>query len=269
MHGRSAASLESLLEATGTAVDGGADGLRLGADLFGIAQALDGQGSLRRALTEPWIDPDAQSNLMRSLFEGKVTDETLDLAELAARSRWSAAADLGDALETTSVTAYVAQADRDGHLDDVEDDLFRFARILDREPALREVLSDPASPLEGKRALLESLLEGKVGAPTRRLLDQAVSGRHRSVAVVLEDYQKIAAARRHKLVATAWVAADIDDQHRDRLAEALSKQYDRAVHLNVIVDPSVLGGVRVAIGDEVIDSTVQTRLAQARRRLDH
>jgi F-type H+-transporting ATPase subunit delta len=65
-----------------------------------------------------------------------------------------------------------------------------------------------------------------------------------------------------------WVAAPLSDEHRDRLTQALSAQHDKQVHLNVVVDPTVLGGVRVSLGDEVIDSTVETRLRQAQRRLE-
>jgi F-type H+-transporting ATPase subunit delta len=70
------------------------------------------------------------------------------------------------------------------------------------------------------------------------------------------------------MIATVWVAAPLSDEHRERLTEALSRQHDRKIHLNVVVDPTVLGGVRVTVGDEVLDSTVEARLKQAQRRLE-
>jgi F-type H+-transporting ATPase subunit delta len=70
------------------------------------------------------------------------------------------------------------------------------------------------------------------------------------------------------MVATVWVAAPLSEEHKERLAKALSEQHDRPMHLNVVVDPELLGGVRVAVGDEVLDSTVETRLKQAQRRLE-
>jgi F-type H+-transporting ATPase subunit delta len=99
------------------------------------------------------------------------------------------------------------------------------------------------------------------------LLLELVSGRHRSLAAGLERFAEITAARRQRLVATAWVAAPMSDDQAERISRQLATQYHREVHLNVVVDPAVLGGVRVAIGDDVIDSTVQTRLAEATRML--
>jgi F-type H+-transporting ATPase subunit delta len=95
-----------------------------------------------------------------------------------------------------------------------------------------------------------------------------VAGRHRSLTGVLAVYQRVAADRRDSMIATVWVASPLSDQHRDRLAAALSAQHHKRIHLNVVVDPEVLGGVRVAVGDEVLDSTVEARLKQAQRRLE-
>ena len=95
-----------------------------------------------------------------------------------------------------------------------------------------------------------------------------MAGRNRSLTSTLALYQRIAADRRDSMIATVWVAAPLSAEHHDRLAGALSAQHDRQVHLNVVVDPDVLGGVRVAVGDEVLDSTVEARLKQAQRRLE-
>ena len=114
---------------------------------------------------------------------------------------------------------------------------------------------------------MDRLIEGKVAPNTANLLHQLLVGRQRSLAAGLAHYQEIAASRRSRLIATAWVAAPLDEAQRERICEVLAEQYSHEVHLNVIVDEDVLGGVRVAIGDDVIDSTVETRLAQTKRRL--
>ncbi|MGH3444521.1 MAG: F0F1 ATP synthase subunit delta [Nocardioidaceae bacterium] len=268
MQAGSQRSMAAVLEKTNAVLESGMDAAELGDELFAFALTLDSRHSLRRALTEPAVPADAKSTLLHRVAEDKVAAGSLEVVDVAVRHRWSQGRDLADALEHASVTAHVAKADSAGHLDDLEDNLFRFARIVDAHSGLREVLSDPSNPLEGKRTLLDTLLQGKVGASTERLLDQAAAARHRSLPGVLETYQKIAAERRDSLVATVWVAADLSTDHRGRLAAVLSKQYGHDVHLNVIVDPDVLGGVRVAVGHEVIDSTVQTRLRQAHRRLE-
>jgi len=261
-------AVREVLEKTGTVLSDGADATALGEDLFALALLMDSTHSLRRALTEPAVPAEAKSRLLRSLVEGKLGDEAISVAEAALGQRWSSTRDFPDALEKASVTAHVAKADDEGKLDDLEDNLFRFGRIAEASAGLREALADSAAPLEGKRSLLSDLLGDKVDATTSTLLGQAVAGRHRSLTGVLALYQRLAADRRDSMIATVWVAAPLSDEHRDRLAEALSAQHDRRVHLNVVVDPEVLGGVRVAVGDEVLDSTVESRLKQAQRRLE-
>jgi len=260
--------MTAVLEKTEELLEAGADARRLGDDLFAFALILDAQHALRRALTEPVVPAEAKSGLLRSLAEGKIAAEALEVLDFAVRHRWSQTRDFTDTLEHASVAAHVAVADAGGDLDALEDNLFRFRRIAEANTELRELLSDPEKSLEGKRRLLHTLLDGKVDDSTARLLAQAVASRHRSLSGVLATYQQVAADRRKSLIATVWVAAALSSDHKDRLATALSTEYSHEVHLNVIISPAVLGGVRVAIRDEVIDSTIETRLKQAHRRLE-
>jgi F-type H+-transporting ATPase subunit delta len=165
------------------------------------------------------------------------------------------------------VVAVVRSAEQSGQADALEDQLFGFERLVTENPELRDALSDPARSVEDKRTLLRGLLEGKATPATLLLAEQAVAGSHRTVAVALEEYQKVAAAHRNRLVATVRVARELGEQDAQRLAGVLARQYDRPVHLNVVVDPEVVGGIRVEIGDDVIDGTVASRLDDARRRL--
>jgi F-type H+-transporting ATPase subunit delta len=268
MQGGSKRALHEVLATTAGVLGDGADAHKVGSDLFSLAVTLDASHSLRRALTEPAVPAEAKSRLLHSLFDGKVADASLAVADAGVAQRWSHTRDFCDALEQASVAAHVAQADDEGKLDDVEDNLFRFSRIADGNPALREALGDPAVPVEGKRSLLRDLLGDKVDTTTAALLAQAVGGRQRSLTSTLAMYQRVAADRRDSMIATVWVAAPMSQEHHDRLAGALSAQHHREVHLNVVVDPEVLGGVRVAVGDEVLDSTVESRLQQAQRRLE-
>lgn len=269
MQAGSVRSMAAVLDKTNAAIEAGTDPGQLGDELFSFALTLDTRHSLRRALTEPAVPPEAKSRLLDTLVTGKVGAATIEVLDVAVRHRWSDGRDLGDALEQASVTAHVANADAAGRLDELEDNLFRFSRITEADSGLREALSEQDFSAEGKRALVRRLVEGKVDDSTLHLLEQAVSGRHRSLPFLLEDYQKVAAARRQSLVATVWVASPLSDTHKERLERALASQYSREVHLNVIVEPTVLGGVRVAVGDEVIDGSVETRLKQAHRMLDN
>ncbi|HVH94992.1 MAG TPA: F0F1 ATP synthase subunit delta, partial [Nocardioidaceae bacterium] len=99
------------------------------------------------------------------------------------------------------------------------------------------------------------------------LAQETVAGTHRTVALAVEAYQKIVAEHRNRLVATVRVARELSDQESARLANALERQYGRPVHVNMLIDPGVMGGIRVEIGDDVIDGTVSSRLDDARRQL--
>lgn len=266
MQAGSTRSQATLLEALDAILDG-ADATTLGSDLFAVVGMLDKESSLRRALTEPSVEPKQRTGMARSLLGGKISPEAVQVVDAAVSERWSRSRDLVDALERCAVIAEATKAEQDGQLDSLEDDLFRFDRILSANPDLRDALSDRAAPMEAKRALLDGLIEDKVAPVTKNLLDQLLVGRQRSLAAGLVHYQEITATRRSRLVATVWVASPLSDDQKKRLAGSLASQYSHEVHLNIVVDKDVLGGVRVAIGDEVIDSTVETRLAQAQRRL--
>ncbi|MGI8612449.1 MAG: F0F1 ATP synthase subunit delta [Nocardioidaceae bacterium] len=237
----------------------------VGEDLFALVRLLDGSPSVRRALTEPAVAAEAKAALVHRLLDGKIGDPALQVAVVAVGQRWSHGRDLADSLEDAGVAAHLFAAEARGELDDVEDELFRFGRIAEAQPQLRDALSDRLAPVAAKRQLVDTLVEGRVRPSTRRLLDQVVVGRERSLGTALDKLQRAAAAYRDRLVATVWVAAALSEHEEQRLAAALQSHYGHAVHLNVIVDRDVLGGVRVRVNDDVIDSTVATRLTEVRR----
>jgi F-type H+-transporting ATPase subunit delta len=256
-----------LLERLDEILDDEVDAEALGEQLFALVATLDAEPSLRRVLTEPAVSPEVRQAIAASLLEGKVDAPALSVVRVAVAERWSRTRDLAEALESCAVRVEATRADRDGDLDDLEDDLFRFGRILAAHADLRDALADRSAPLAARRRLLDGLIADKVGPVTRGLLDQLLVGRHQSLSAGLARYQALAASRRDRLVAVAWVATPLTDDQRTRLIASLARQYDRDVHLNVVVDPSVLGGVRIAIGDDVIDSTVESRLVDAQRRM--
>jgi F-type H+-transporting ATPase subunit delta len=254
--------LESLLGAAGT------DGAAIGGALFGVIDVLDANASLRRALTDPSNDADAKVALVRRLLEGKVSADVLALVSDLVRARWSRARDLADAMEQLAANAIIAGAESAGRADRVEDELFRFERLVDGDPALARALGERAAPAETKAALVETLLADKAAPETVALVRRAVlAGRGLRVQPALEGYVELAAARREQLVANVRVALPLEPAQRDRLAAALADLYGKRVHVNVDVDPDVLGGMRVEVGDEVLDGTVARRLDDVRRRL--
>jgi F-type H+-transporting ATPase subunit delta len=162
----------------------------------------------------------------------------------------------------------VIAAEADDGLDELEDGLFRFGRVVAGQPDLRAALADPALPAAGKDELLDTLLGGKVTAVTLRLIKQMVMHpRGRPLTVSLDLCASIAAQRREQLIAVVRSAVELSAVQRRRLAEALAASYGHRVHLNVVIDPSVVGGISVQIGDELIDGTAASRLAAVRRKL--
>jgi F-type H+-transporting ATPase subunit delta len=239
----------------------------LGDELFSVAKVLDGSGVLRRALTDPARPKESRIGLVERLFSGKLSAEALEIVKAAVGGRWVSSRDLGDALDQLSIEADVAYADTQGKLDEIEDELFRLDRVLAAERALADKLTDRTIPVELRQELIRGLLQGKADPVTVRLAERAVDGRGRSLAATMRAYQVAAAARRNASIATVRVATDLTEGERSRLAEALGRQYGRQIQLNVIVDERVIGGVRVDIGDEVIDGTIAARLDEAQRRI--
>lgn len=269
MQGASRESFASARETLGTVVrSGDADLAALSDDLFHLAGLLDGEGPLRRALTDPSRSGEDRAALARAVVGERVSGEALDVLVWAVRARWSAPRDLPDALELLAVDSLIAAADQAGRLDTVEDELFRTGRIVAANPDLRAALGDASAPVTSRTALVEGLLEGRVADETRALVRQAVlAPRGRTLERIMTEYVRVAAQRRNELVATVTASVPLTEEQRTRLGAALASIYGHDVHLNIDVDPAIVGGIRVAIGDEVIDGSVVARLDDARRRL--
>ncbi len=237
----------------------------VGDDLFAVSQVLRSTPSLRRVLTDASIEGPAKQELVRQLFDGKVDAISMVLIGTAVGRRWTAGRDHADALEAHSENAVARSAgDNVGR---VVDELFAVAQVVSANPELRDALSDPARSVDDKVALVDGLLSGKALAATVTLVKQALAGTYRTVPVALATYQRVAARVQQQRVATVLSARPLSGDDRTRLGAALSRQYGRQIHLNVQVDPELIGGLRVEIGDDVIDGSVLNRLAEARRAL--
>jgi F-type H+-transporting ATPase subunit delta len=267
MRGASRASLASARERLAAAAQAG-PASELGDELFAVTTLLDGQPALLRSLADPARGAEARAGLLTELLSGKVSPATLDLLTGVVSERWSVPGDLADAVEELAVLAIVEMADSEGQLDDLEDELFRFGRIVNGAPELRTVLSNRFVAAERKRELLDQLIGGKVAAPTLRLVTQAAAHpRGRSLDASLAEYARLAAQQRARLVAEVHVAVGLSAEQRARLAAALAAAYGRDVHLNIVLDPQVVGGLSIRTGDELIDGSMAARLASLRRRL--
>ncbi|MFE7133106.1 F0F1 ATP synthase subunit delta [Streptomyces sp. NPDC057638] len=269
MNGASREALATGREALDALTDNtSVDVAKLAQELAAVTALLDREVSLRRVLTDPAQAGEAKAELARRLLGGQVGGETADLVSGLVRARWSRSRDLVDGLEELAITADLTAAQKAGTLDDVEDELFRFGRVVESNPGLRAALTDRTATASAKSELLSSLLGGKADPVTERLVIRLVTApRGRSLEQGLDSLSKLAAARRDRMVAVVTSAVPLSDQQKQRLGAVLAKVYGRQMHLNLDVDPTVLGGISVRVGDEIIDGTVADRLGEATRRM--
>ncbi|TWE07975.1 F0F1 ATP synthase subunit delta [Rudaeicoccus suwonensis] len=238
----------------------------IGGELLAVGTVLDDSGPLRRALSDSATPPSTKTGLADRLFSGKLAADSAAVLRAAVEQRWSDPRDLSDAVHSLGVQAVLTGAERDGRLEQVESELFRFERTVAGNPGLRDAFSNRQRSGADKADLASTLLDGKAASETVALVRQAAAHpRGQRFERVLQSYINAAANLRHQLVATVTTARTLSDEHSNRLSAALTAIYGRTVQLNVVVNPAVVGGLRVQIGDEVIDGTIQTRLDEARR----
>jgi len=266
MQGPSRAAAAASREAFTGALAAGVDRSRLAGELFAVVDVIDGSATLRRAVADPAREGADKVRFAERLFSGKVAAETLVVLKGVVGQRWSSERDLTDTLESYAVEAVVAQAEAFGRADRVEDELFRFERIVAADPALRAALVEAQAPADKRADLVSSLLQARVTPETLLLARRAVvAPRGRRFDRVVENYLETASRRREQQTAIVTSAVPLTDDDRARLAAGLAAIYGGTVHVNTVVDPRVMGGVKVEIGDEVIDGTVIRKLDAARR----
>ncbi|OBF59229.1 F0F1 ATP synthase subunit B/delta [Mycobacterium sp. 852002-53434_SCH5985345] len=243
----------------------------LSAELVSVAEMLDREIVVTRYLTVPAEDPAPRVRLIERLVSGKVADATLDVLRMAVSERWSANSDLGDAIEHISRQALLEVAEREDKVDDVEDQLFRFSRILDAQPRLGIMLGDYGVPVEGRIDLLRKVLDSasaRVDPIVVALLTQTVQLlRGESAEEAFQFLAKVAVARHGEIVARVSAAADLSDAQRSRLTDVLGRIYGHPVTVQLQVSDELLGGLLISVADEVIDGTLASRLAAAKAQL--
>jgi len=272
-------------------------------DLAGFERALVESDALRNVLTDPSLPARARRGVVDDLLEGKAVVESRALASWAAlvepapefplvvpvllelAEQSAVAAEGGPGLELRSeellggrtavrerIRGYAdrlfQEVDRLERIDDIEDELFRFARIVDASRALRQALGDPSVPVFRRAGLVEDLLRNKAQPATTRLIVYVLRAGHvRDLVGTFEWLAELAAQERGRRVAEVRSAVELDDRERARLAEALQRTVGHPVEVRVQIDDSVIGGMTVAIGDTIIDGSVRHRLDQLRETL--
>lgn len=240
----------------------------MSAELFAVADVFANEKSLRQNLADSGQPIAARASVIKDVFGTKVSSATLEVLDELVAARWSSDNDLVDAAELLGAQAAFATADKAGSLDRVENELFHFGRAVDASSELQMTLTDPSINSATKSAIVGDLLGSKVDAASLNLIEYVAGHlRGRRVDSVLETFGNLAAAQRNQVVAEVRAAVALDAEQTRRLAAALSKITGKDVRVNVAIDSSVVGGISVAIGEEVFDGTVAARLESARRAL--
>jgi F-type H+-transporting ATPase subunit b/F-type H+-transporting ATPase subunit delta len=273
MRSASRLALTDLLDKIGEIADGLDDeGLSTLADeLTSVVALLIRESVVTRYLTQPSEDASSRVQLVERLVTGKIGQPALDVVKAAVAQRWSAESDLVDAIELGAQQAQLIRAEKAGQVDEVEDQLFRFSRILDAQPRLAILLGnyevDAQTRVQLLRTILESAGDG-VNAIAAELLAKTVELlRGQPAEVAVQSLAEVAVARRDEVVAQVSAAAELSDAQYTRLTEVLSRIYGHPVTAQVSIDPELLGGLAISVGDEIIDGTLSSRLAAAQTQL--
>src|SRR2546423_1327517 len=160
----------------------------------------------------------------------------------------------GDARIDGYANALFEVARVEGSIDEVEDELFRFARTLEANDELRSVLTDEAVPVARRQGIVEDLLGGKAAPVTANLVEFVIgAGRARQLPQIIDRLVQRAATAKDSAVGEVRSAVPLTDDQKARLADALGKATGKRVEVKVIVDHTVLGGLVAQVGDTVID----------------
>lgn len=242
----------------------------LAGELTAVDKLLLREPILARHLAEATGETAAKKQMLQKLLGTRVGANALEVLNTAVSVRWSKTSDLVAAIEHVARLALLTRADRENQAEEVAEQLFRFGRILDSQPRLASLLGDYAQSGEQREALLRSVLGQATGtnATAGALLAQTVEllrGERADDAV--GELAELAVAHRGEIVAEVGAAAELSDAQRRRLTDVLTRIYHHPVSVQLTVDPELLGGLAVAVGDEVIDGTLSSRLAAAETKL--
>jgi F-type H+-transporting ATPase subunit delta len=254
------ATREALATAREALGEGGTDGLAVGTALLQVADVVGGSAQLRSALADPSADPKAKQALVSAVFKG--SGPAASVLSALASSRWSTPDDLVAGIDELGIRAIAASAP---DTVSITDELFAFAAAVSSDARLELALGSKLGAADRKRALIAAVLGEKASAQTVAIVQHVVAHpRGRRIGQVLARTAAIVADQAGQRIATVVTATPLTEAQLTRLRTALSATYGAQLKLNQVIDPSIIGGVRVQVGDDVIDGSVSTRLTALR-----
>ncbi len=229
--------------------------------LFAAADAMRAQYRLRSTLSDPTVPAEARAQIARTLFSERIGGPAAEAIAVLAGGL-ADSAELGRAVERAGILTVLTNS---ADVELVQDELFRLARIIDANSELQTTLADPGLELSARQQLITDLLNGRASAGTEKLVHRALAGRGRTLVKTLDSYVEVAAEIRSHMVAKVSVARPLNPAQLAQLRAELVRIYGVGIDVEVNIDPELLGGVRIEVGDELIDGTIVHRAEQARR----
>ena len=254
-------SLRGHLEQGGQLV---ARAAQTGTELFDVVEILDDNRTLRVALANSATSADARQGLARNLLADKVSESTLNVLLDAVAQTWSTAGEFRKGLILLGRRALFMGAEAEGNLVQVEDELFRLSRILRDNPGLTRLVGDKKTEPARRRELLANVLYGKVTHTTEALVLQVVGRIEKDPITDCSALAEQAAAMRGQHIARVQTARELSPEQRNALAEKLARIYGHEMSSHTEVDTSLLGGMVIRVGDEVIDGSTAGKLRRLR-----
>lgn len=229
--------------------------------IFAASDALGQQYRLRSTLSDPAVPGQVRSEVARRLFEGRIPAAAVELVAQASALAPDMAS-LEAAVERQGVRGVFVVS---GAVDEVQDEVFRIARAVEADSALQSTLTDPLIEVAARQRLVADVFGARALPATVRLVQRAVQRRGRTLVRTLDGYVEVAAQIGRHTVARVTVAQPLTAEQRAVLRAQLTRIYGAGIDIQLDIDPEVLGGARIEIGDDLIDGTVRSRMNQARR----
>jgi F-type H+-transporting ATPase subunit delta len=245
------------------------DALATGTQLFEASRVIGGSAQLRSALADPSAAASDKAAVIGAIFSSLGAPTRTLLGEIVA-TRWSTPDDLLAGIEEVGIRAVASSFDRSSAAkgDSLEGELFAFGAAVSSDPELELAVGSKLGSPAAKSALVTKLLSTKASPQTLAIVDHLVQQpRGRRIGELIRTAAAIVADQAGLAVATVVTAAPISAAQLERLRAGLAQSYGRDLKLNVVIDPSILGGIRVQIGDDVIDGSVSTRINDLRLQL--
>lgn len=242
-------------------------------DLFALSDLVQGSSRIALALTDPARSLEDRVRLLQTLAEN-LSEVALTTVE-GALSAAPSAQELPTVIETLGECAVQRGAQAEGKAIEIADEIFSLERFVRANQQVRSALSDRNREPKYRVRLLQELFGSSLSRPATTLALRAVSAVSRDSK--LEDSVSLTGNLRHMrrdlaaagdtVVATVQVATPLADAQAERLRDILSRRYQKNIHLQVSVEPSVLGGMKVRVGSQIFDGSLATIIQETKQKL--